>query len=79
MRSPADVQRLLTGFPLVSNDRLNPSLPGYPCCEALLQPFGVAQNGGGVYPDGCLIIHPTVEDAVVPNDAASFGEVKARF
>lgn len=32
-----------------------------------------------MYLDGYLIVSPTIEGAVVPNDAASFGEVKARF
>lgn len=68
-----------TSFPLEPGNADGPGLPGYLRCDSVLQPFGVAQNGGGVYPNGCLILNPTIEDAVVPNDAVNFGEVKARY
>ncbi len=55
------------------------SPPGWLRCDGTLHPFGVAQNGGGVYPDGCLILNPTSPGSVVSNDTTSFGAMKTRF
>ena len=53
--------------------------PGYNRCPSdELVEFGVAQNGEGRYPDGCLIVNATL-DGPVDGDEASFGQVKARF
>jgi hypothetical protein len=54
------------------------AVPGWLTCDGELIPFGVAQNGGGLYPDGCLILNPTQEGPVA-TEATSFGEIKARF
>lgn len=53
-------------------------LPGYSDCDARIFPFGVATNGQGIYPDGCLILAAT-QDAPVSTENATFGDVKARF
>ena len=54
------------------------SPPGWLRCDGTLDTFGVAQNGQGVYPNGCMILNATM-DGPVATDAASFGEMKARF
>jgi hypothetical protein len=54
------------------------ALPGWLRCDGLLTPFGVAQNSGGLYPNGCLILNATQEGPVA-TEATSFGEMKARF
>lgn len=59
-----------------------PGAPGFGRCDvdpAVLVPFGIAQNGGEVYPDGCLILNATDPGAVVDTETSSFGEIKARF
>ena len=53
--------------------------PGYNRCPSdELVEFGVAQNGGDAYPDGCFIVNAT-QAGPVDGDEASFGQVKARF
>jgi hypothetical protein len=52
--------------------------PGYLQCDNSLVPFGVAQNGEGRYPNACLVMNATSEGPVA-TEAASFGEMKARF
>lgn len=32
----------------------------YVDCAGIERPFGVAQSGGDLYPDGCLIVNPTI-------------------
>jgi opacity protein-like surface antigen len=60
-------------------------VPGYFRCDGSVPQdqqaveFGVAQNGGEFYPDGCLIVNPSQVEGPVSLDAASFGEMKARF
>jgi hypothetical protein len=54
------------------------SPPGWLRCDGTLDTFGVAQNGGGVYPNGCMILNPTSAGPVA-TEATSFGEMKARF
>jgi hypothetical protein len=54
-------------------------VPGYLQCDSNLVPFGVAQNGGGVYPNACMIVNPTMPGTVVAIENASFGDLKARF
>jgi hypothetical protein len=55
------------------------SPPGWLRCDGTLDVFGVAQNGSGVYPNGCLILNATNPGSVVATEATSFGEMKARF
>jgi hypothetical protein len=52
--------------------------PGYLQCDGTLVPFGIAQNGGGTHPNGCLILNST-DTGPVATETTSFGEVKARF
>jgi hypothetical protein len=60
----------------------NPSsfggVPGYSSCAAQLIPFGAAQNGGGVYPNGCAVVNP-LNDGPIATENVSFGAVKAGF
>lgn len=58
---------------------LTPAVPAYLTCDSQITRMGVAQNGEGVYPDGCLIVGPTVVGPPVATEASSFGEIKARF
>jgi hypothetical protein len=53
-------------------------VPGYSSCAGQLNAFGVAQNGGSGYPDGCGVINATQEPPVA-NENVSFGAVKAGF
>ena len=53
--------------------------PGYSQCDGGIRPFGVAQNGSPPYPDGCLVINPTVEGPPIGTEAIGFGLLKARF
>ena len=53
-------------------------LPGYLQCDGTKLPFGVAQNGEGRYPNGCLIVNPSQGEPVA-TETVSFGEVKGRF
>ena len=53
-------------------------LPGYLQCDGTLVPFGVAQDGEGRYPNGCLVLNPT-QDGPVATEAPNFGEIKSRF
>ena len=55
-----------------------PATPGYLTCADQLVPFGVAQNGSGIYPDGCGVICPSAE-APIPADSFSWGSVKASY
>ena len=52
--------------------------PGWLQCDNTQVPFGLAQNGEGRYPNGCLIVNPTM-DGPVATESVSFGEVKGRF
>ena len=54
------------------------NVPGYLQCDGTLIPFGVAQNGGDFYPNGCLILNPS-QEGPVSTESTSFGEMKARF
>jgi len=56
-----------------------PAAPGYLDCLGGLTPFGLAQNGGGVYPDGCAVSDATDPGSVVGTTDESFGSVKAQF
>jgi hypothetical protein len=54
-------------------------VPGYLQCDGDLIPAGVATDGSaGGYPNGALIINAT-GDAPVATEAATFGDLKARF
>jgi hypothetical protein len=55
-----------------------PAAPGYLDCSGGLSPFGVAENGQGVYPDGCLVMNAT-NDAPIATETKSFGAIKARY
>ena len=55
------------------------SPPGWLRCDGTLHPFGVAQSGGGVYPDGCMILNPTSPGSVISTETTSFGAIKTRF
>ena len=55
-----------------------PAVPGYLQCDATLIPFGVAQNGGGFYPDGCGVVNNTMQEPVGITEA-SWGAVKAQY
>ena len=78
--SGADItDRAITIGPSVPSS-FGGTAPGYAMCDLLLRPFGVAQNGGGVYPDGGLVLNPTQgPEFPVSNEDTSFGEIKARF
>lgn len=56
-----------------------PAAPGYLDCLGGLTPFGTAQSGGGVYPDGCAVANATDSGSVVGTTAESFGAVKSKF
>lgn len=57
-----------------------PAAPGYLSCDGDLFPFGVAQNGSGVVPNGCAIANSTnPPGTVVGTVETSFGAVKAGF
>lgn len=56
-----------------------PAAPGYLDCLGGLNTFGVAQSGGGVYPDGCAVANGTDLENPVGTVDASFGAVKAQF
>jgi len=51
---------------------------GYSTCADELIAFGLAENGGNAYPNGCGVINPTGA-APVGTSAESFGAVKAKF
>jgi hypothetical protein len=53
--------------------------PGYLDCSDGLHRFGVAENGGGVYPDGCAVINPTQAEFPVAAPLTSWGSLKSRF
>ena len=55
-----------------------PAVQGYLTCSDELIPFGLAENGQGIYPDGCGILGATM-DAPVATENASWGSVKTRF
>jgi hypothetical protein len=54
-------------------------VPGYSSCAGALIPFGVAENGGGVYPNGCGVVNPTNGEFPVGTSNVSFGAVKAAY
>lgn len=56
-----------------------PPTPGYLDCADGLSPFGVAQSGGGVYPDGCAVANPSDPEYPVGADVRSWSSVKAQF
>jgi len=56
-----------------------PATPGYLDCSSNLLPFGVAQNGGGVYPNGCGVADATAPDFPVGAVQTSWGAVKSQF
>jgi hypothetical protein len=53
-------------------------VPGYSSCGGSLIPFGAAQNGGSVYPNGCGVVNPT-QEGPISAESVSFGAVKAGF
>lgn len=52
--------------------------PGYLQCDGTLVPFGLAENGGAAYADGCFVLNATGLPPVA-TETTSFGEIKARF
>ena len=52
--------------------------PGYSDCSGNLYPFSLAQNGGGVYPDGCAVGNAT-QLAPVSTEEESWGGIKALY
>ena len=74
---PADSPLCVTGSTPSSFDDFG-SPPGFSDCNNQISPFGVATNGGDIYPDGCLILNAT-GTGPVDTESSSFGEVKARF
>lgn len=52
--------------------------PGFVDCSDNLGVFGVAQTGGGIYPDGCAVLNPTSEGPVA-TESSSVGALKASF
>ncbi len=73
---PADDSTICIGP--FSNSSFSPPTPGYSDCTDTLRPFGVAQNGNGAHPDGCLVVNAT-DSGPVATESTSFGGVKARF
>jgi hypothetical protein len=55
-----------------------PPAPGYMACTEELIPFGVAENGQGIYPDGCGVLYPTQEPPLA-GDVRSWGALKGQF
>lgn len=52
--------------------------PGYSTCLDVLKPFGLAENGGTSYPDGCGVVNP-LSAPPVGTEEMSFGAVKASY
>lgn len=59
-------------------DSFTPSGPGYAHCSGDLQHFGIGQDGGEFYPDGCAVINATHLGPVATPET-SWGAVKAQF
>jgi hypothetical protein len=56
----------------------NPAVPDYLTCADAILPLGIAENGQGIYPNGCLILNPT-NSGPVASETVGFGTLKARF
>lgn len=55
-----------------------PAAPGYMDCGNNFLPFGFAQSGNGIYPDGCAVGNPT-QMPPVATEQHQWGDVKALF
>ena len=56
----------------------SPAVPQYDDCADQPRPFGIASNGEGRYPNGCLILNPTTQGPVHAADS-TWGAIKTLY